>query len=322
MIDDVDRVTYRAKGQDYRLALLLRRMRSLVTLEHREAAAHVLVVTSGWPDEDDPAHCVFIQRQMDSLRMHGVRYDTLLIHAYRSKLAYLVAFARLAAANFSGRKYRLVHAHGGEAALPALMYRRAPLLVSYLGGDLLGNSYRADARVPVSGRMRRTLIKQSARFTRATITKSREMEAVLPKDVQHRNSVIPNGVDSKHFCPTDKAEARRRLGWEADESVVLFVGDPCELRKRFTLAHAAVESAKLTLARIRLAVAHRVEPDMVPTYLNAADCLVHLSWMEGSPNVVKEALMCNLPVIATPVGDVADLLEGVEAFVRRSARPR
>ena len=138
------------------------------------------------------------------------------------------------------------------------------------------------------------------------------MEAALPKDVQHRNSVIPNGVDSNHFCPTDKAQARRRLGWEADERVVLFVGDPCELRKRFALAHAAVESAKLTLSRIRLAVAHGVEPDMVPTYMNAADCLVHLSWMEGSPNVVKEALMCNLPVIATAVGDVAELLEGVE----------
>ena len=157
-MNDVDRVTYRAEGQDYRLGLLLRRMRSLVTIEHREAAAHVLVVTSGWPDEDDPAHCVFIQRQMESLRMHGVRYDTLLIHTHRSKLAYLVAVARVAAANLSRRKYRLVHAHGGEAALPALMYRRAPLLVSYLGGDLLGNSYRADARVPVSGRVRRTVI--------------------------------------------------------------------------------------------------------------------------------------------------------------------
>jgi glycosyltransferase involved in cell wall biosynthesis len=46
--------------------------------------------------------------------------------------------------------------------------------------------------------------------------------------------------------------------------------------------------------------------------MNAADALIHPSWSEGSPNAVKEALMCNLPVVATPVGDVRDLLRDVE----------
>jgi glycosyltransferase involved in cell wall biosynthesis len=45
--------------------------------------------------------------------------------------------------------------------------------------------------------------------------------------------------------------------------------------------------------------------------MNAADCLLHTSSSEGSPNVVKEALMCNLPVVATPAGDVAELIDGV-----------
>jgi glycosyltransferase involved in cell wall biosynthesis len=46
--------------------------------------------------------------------------------------------------------------------------------------------------------------------------------------------------------------------------------------------------------------------------MNASDCLLHPSASEGSPNVVKEALACNLPVVATPVGDVPELLAGVE----------
>jgi glycosyltransferase involved in cell wall biosynthesis len=50
----------------------------------------------------------------------------------------------------------------------------------------------------------------------------------------------------------------------------------------------------------------------MPLLMNAADCLIHTSCLEGSPNVVREALMCNLPVVATPSGDVEQLLYGVE----------
>jgi glycosyltransferase involved in cell wall biosynthesis len=78
------------------------------------------------------------------------------------------------------------------------------------------------------------------------------------------------------------------------------------------LAEAAIERAHMDLDRIRLEVAYGVSPDRMPLLMNAADCLLLTSSIEGSPNVVKEALMCNLPVVATAAGDVAELLEGVE----------
>jgi glycosyltransferase involved in cell wall biosynthesis len=283
----------------------------LLTWERRDHRADVLVVTSGWPNEDNDTYCVFIKRQTESLVARGLRCDVLFIRGYRSPLAYPLGAARLLCWSLAGRRrYRLVHAHSGEAALAAAFYRRAPLLVSYLGDDLLGTPDAA-TRISRASRVRRFVVRRHSRVASRTITKSREMEAALPPAVRERNKVLPNGVDTSVFRPEDRLAAREELGWDSNARVVLFAADPAVARKRFWLATAAVEHARAELPTIQLEVARRVRPDRMPLLMNAADCLLLTSSIEGSPNVVKEALMCNLPVVATPAGDVDELLEGV-----------
>jgi glycosyltransferase involved in cell wall biosynthesis len=288
------------------------RTSDLVTLHRDGEHAPVLIVACVGDTPERPHYGIFTRRQVDSVRRLGVHCDLLAIAGYRSPRAYAVAAAELARMSVgSNHRYALVHAHGGEAAVAATGYFRAPLLASYQGSDLLGSPNGRNA-IPIGWRARSMLIRQHARLTAATITKSRVMEAVLPASARTRNHVIPNGVDRELFKPCDRDAARADLGWDLDERVVLYASDPSRPSKHPDLARAACERASASVGPVRLHVAHGLRPEVMPDLMNASNCLLHPSASEGSPNVVKEALACNLPVVATPVGDVPELLAGVE----------
>ncbi|HUP13465.1 MAG TPA: glycosyltransferase family 4 protein, partial [Niastella sp.] len=80
----------------------------------------------------------------------------------------------------------------------------------------------------------------------------------------------------------------------------LFLGSTTKSGKNFPLAEAAVGQ----LENVELVCPYPVSHSDVPKYLNEADVLVFPSFMEGSPNVIKEAMACNCPIVSTDVGDV------------------
>ena len=90
--------------------------------------------------------------------------------------------------------------------------------------------------------------------------------------------------------------------------MVLFSDNNREPVKRQDAAQAAVTLARKKLPDARLEVQRGVPHDKMPLVLSAADCLLIASDREGSPNIVKEALACNLPVVSADVGDIASLL--------------
>jgi glycosyltransferase involved in cell wall biosynthesis len=270
----------------------------------------VLFVTNMWPDEERPWYGTFIKSQAESLERLGVSIDVEAIRGYSCRREYLKATSRLVRLNRAS-PFDLVHAHYGHAAAVARSNFATPLVVSYCGDDLLGTPSESGG-VTVRSRLEAGVFRQIARVAAATITKSAEMERALPRPRQQRNHVIPNGVDLDRFAPLPRNEARRRVGWDRDQRVVLFVGDPGITRKNFPLAKAACERARAVLPDLTLRVAHGCAPSDVPLLMSAADAIVLTSTWEGSPNVVKEAMANELPVVATPVGDVEERLRGVE----------
>jgi glycosyltransferase involved in cell wall biosynthesis len=126
--------------------------------------------------------------------------------------------------------------------------------------------------------------------------------------------VIPSGVDTSIFRPMPIEEARAALGWTADQRVVLFNASTSNRSKakRLDLALAASAAAERLTPGSRMVVLDgSVDTSLIATYMNAADCLLLTSDAEGSPNVIKEALACNLPIVSVDVGDVSERVAGV-----------
>lgn len=271
----------------------------------------VLFVTNMWPEERRTWYGNYIYSQAQSLIARGLDLDILVMRGHASKWEYARGAGRVLARNLTSH-YSVIHAHYGYSGMVARLDVRAPLVVSYCGDDLLGTPDPVKpTRMSPSSRALAAAFAQAGRLASATITKSEGMERRLPRSVQRRNHVIPNGVDLGFFAPTDRLAARLSLGWPDDEKVALFVGNPNEPRKNYPLAVTACSVASRSCSKLVLRVARGVDPDTVPLYMNAADVLVFPSWSEGSPNVIKEAMACELPIVATPVGDIPERLRGV-----------
>lgn len=198
--------------------------------------------------------------------------------------------------------YDLVHANYGLTAPMALAQHRLPVVVSLWGTDLMGEYG--------------WLSKACARRADAVIVMSEEMARELGEPCY----VIPHGIDMEKFAPRPKADARADVGWDPDAQHVLFPYPESRDVKNYPRAERVVERARERVdAPVKLQVLYGVSHAEVATYMNAADALLLTSRREGSPNVVKEAMSCNLPVVSTDVGDVRERLDGVSpSFVGQS----
>lgn len=276
----------------------------------------MLFVTNMWPDEDRPWYGTFIRTQARSLEDFGMAVDVLYMRGYVDRCAYLRALPAPLVATRRGH-YDVVHGHYGHSGAIGRLEYAAPYVMSYCGDDLLGTPKGESGTLTTKTRLEAQVFRRVAYLCDATITKSAEMGRRLPPGSRKRNHVIPNGVDLAEFRPVPRDEARRRLGWGENEHTVLFVGNPGLPRKNYSLASEVCRRLAPDVRDLKLRVAWGIAPADVPIWMSAADALLFPSKWEGSPNSVKEAMAAELPVVATPVGDIAERLRGVPAcFVR------
>ena len=263
----------------------------------------VLAVTNMYPTRGDPVYGSFVARQMASVKAAGAHVDVLFVDGRRGMWRYPAAIWRVARALRRGR-IDVVHAHYGLTGFFASFHQR-PLVVSYCGDDLLGTP-NGRGGTTFKSRVTQYLSQLAASRADGIICKSEALRQELRADPdRNRAHVIGNGVPTDLFHPGSRSDARSQLGLPLDERLVLFPHSRSQAAvKRFALAEQAIARLREMGLTARLWIVNGVPPDDMPAYYRAADCLLVTSAHEGGPNVVKEALCCDLPVVSTDVGDV------------------
>lgn len=210
----------------------------------------------------------------------------------RSVFDYAGLYPQVLRASFD--EYDLVHATQGVVAPLAIAQPNLPVVLSLWGTDLFGRLG------PVS--------QWCAGRVSEVVVMSAEMARVLDVD----SHVIPHGVDLDRFRPREQSTARNELGWAEDPAYILFPYSPDRSVKNYPLATRVVRAVRERVERpVQLETVSGIAHKKVATYMNAADALLLTSGHEGSPNTVKEALACNLPVVSTDVGDVRERVADV-----------
>ncbi|RZK15365.1 MAG: glycosyltransferase family 1 protein, partial [Flavobacterium sp.] len=120
---------------------------------------------------------------------------------------------------------------------------------------------------------------------------------------QSRLLKLPCGTDVQYFQRSESFE-------ESTKIRIGFPGDKKRNEKNFTLFTKIVEQLSLT-NDIEIVEFHNMSRKQVLQNLNTIDLLLMTSTVEGSPQIIKEAMACNTPIVSTSVGDVDDLLKGV-----------
>lgn len=253
-----------------------------------------LIITNMYPDRnpDTPYAGIFVKEQHESLIRNGVKCDLFVIEGFRSKIEYAsTAINLLIKSQFGG--YDIIHIHYGLSGLFTLLapfrsiWKRTILTLH--GGDILEDQ----------GKTVQVLItKQVIKRIGKVITLNATMNRIVAQ-AQANYETLPCGVDTDFFSPQAAASKR---------NLILFPGRKDRTVKNFSFFQAVMNAYAERHGEMQIVPLDGFTREEVRHLMSESSALLMTSISEGSPQSIKEAMSCDLPVVSSDVGDVRSIV--------------
>ena len=255
----------------------------------------ILLVHSGNAVGGDSFRYTFVQEQGQSLEQLGceVAYFAIVGKGMRGYLKNVTPLRK----KIQEWKPDVVHAHFGLCGMVTVLAarKRVPVVVTCHNGETLSKSANIISALAI----------RRADYTICVAQHIYDKLYLKPKPYM----IQPCGIDLKDLPLVDKAKAMKEMGLSEDKINILFGGSFANARKNAPLAKAAI--ALLKRDDINLIEMKGFNRHQVAMLFSACDMLLLPTKSEGSPQVLKEAMACNCPIVATDVADISFLLQGV-----------
>jgi len=245
----------------------------------------------------------YIQEQADALKQLDIEIDFFLlktkgISGYFKRIFDFNKFLK-------NKNYDIIHAHYGLSGLVACSQRKIPVITTFHGSDI------NNPKINIFSSL-------ASLFSAYRIFVSKSLYSKIFIQPKKNYEIIPCGINIDSFCPIEKEDAREKLKLEMNKKYILFSSSFSNPIKNYPLAKSAIEKLSNKVELIELKEKSREEINLL---LNACDLLLVTSRSEGSPQVIKEALACNTPIVSTDVGDVKEQIQNVKACYLTSYNP-
>lgn len=267
----------------------------------------ILQVTTNYPTVSNPILGIFMKEQVESVERFGVENTIFFSNGSETHvgrkgggaMVHIRSVFRLMK-HLCRNRYDLIHCHSALSGMILL-----------LSGGAFFNRCVISFQNDPEKKGDRAFFRILYPFFNKVIVKKR-----TKYDSWKKMIYLPNGCNMEVFRPMDKEACKRSIGLDPAKRYVLFV-DSNTSRKRTQKRRDRFDGTMKLLREkyghddIETLVMIGIARKDVTAYMNACDLHILSSDQEGSPNSVKECLCCGVPVVATDVGNVHDLLDDV-----------
>ena len=257
----------------------------------------ILYITNMYPSEKRIYDGIFIKEQIEFCQeKYGFNYEVYEIERFKNKYKNYVKSIFEINRLIHKEKFDLIHIHFGLSGLFLLFhpFLKTPTILTLHGSDIL--SYKRAGLI-------QKISKLAVSRTTCTIILNDKMLDILKK-YKSKLIKIPCGIDIKAFD-------LERANGNNEKFVIGFPSSKERKVKNYPLFKKITDTLIEKGYSVKIVEFRDFTRKQVAENLCRLDCLLLTSHSECSPQIIKEAMAAGVPIVASNVGDVAYLLEGV-----------